>query len=252
MIFYDFTFTIFLIIAAISVYQVMGIARPALKKYKAFLIVFEFNHSIYYILIVVFILRGMFFEPFRIPSSSMRPTLIVNDFILVNKISYGIKIPLFNHTFIKLNKINRGDPIVFYYPPDPSKHYIKRVVGVGGDEVVYRDKQLYINGNQVTKNIIRTQSNSVILLKEFRETSTDNITYTIRDTYFKGVVEEEGNKGGVWIVPKDHLFVMGDNRDNSSDSRRWGFVPVNYVVGRAAYIWLHFGKAFFDRLGVIE
>ena len=203
---------------------------------------------------VVFILRSFLYEPFRIPSGSMLPTLHVGDFILVNKFDYGIRLPVTNTKIIPLGSPERGDVAVFKYPMDTSVDYIKRVVGLPGDTVEYRNKVLYVNGVEQKQSghtdFIDTQS---LVTLDQREEVLDGVSHMIaRDERRPSWVPagailrkaqscDYNETGFVCKVPEGHYFMMGDNRDNSEDSRYWGFVPDEYLVGRATLIWANFG-----------
>lgn len=197
----------------------------------------DLSKSFFPVFIVVLLLRGFVFEPFRIPSSSMLPTLEEQDLILVSKFSYGLRLPLIHSKFLDNDEPERGDVIVFRYPKDPSINYIKRVVGVPGDEVVYINKQLYIN-----KHLYKKTSEGVYEpgpggpIPEVAIRYTEN---TGERTY--DVLLTEGRTSGDWSthVPDGKYLVLGDNRDNSNDSRYWGFVPEENLVGRASYIWMN-------------
>ena len=224
-----------------------------------------YGKSFFPVLLLVFVIRSFIVEPFKIPSGSMMPTLIAGDFIVVNKFAYGIRLPVWNKTLIKVGKPNRGDIFVFHYPKNPSIDYIKRVVGLPGDEIRYENKELYINGKLASKYFqadYRYDLNAYQPLlpslnryfkggpyrlepnmwqaKEFIET-LGNSTHSL---LVHDHVPSEDDK---FIVPKGHYFAMGDNRDNSSDSRVWGFVPDELLVGKAFFIWLNFSQ--FNRIG---
>ena len=215
--------------------------RP--NKQKPSLIV-EYGKSFFPVLLLVFVIRSFIVEPFKIPSGSMMPTLIAGDFIVVNKFAYGIRLPLWNKTLIKVGKPKRGDIFVFHYPKDPSIDYIKRVIGLPGDEIRYENKELIINGERVNKILHEKYSymlndNQMIDAKKFIET-LDNSKYSL-------IVHDVPSEDYKFNVPDGHYFAMGDNRDNSSDSRFWGFVPDELLVGKAFFIWLNFSQ--FNRIG---
>ena len=209
-------------------------------------------------ILVVFLLRSFLFEPFKIPSGSMMPTLLVGDLILVNKFHYGIRLPVVNKKIVQNHDPERGDVMVFRFPKDPSTDYIKRVVGIPGDEVVFRNQQLFLNGQ-----LVPTQPSPPpgFYDEEARRYSPEfteklgNIEHGIlinpQSTPFFG--GQDGNQfpfrencrysadGVACKVPAGHYFMMGDNRDNSLDSRYWGFVPDENIVGKAFYVWMNFG-----------
>ena len=223
--------------------DILILKRKRLKKQKPPLII-EYGKSFFPILLAVFIIRSFIVEPFKIPSGSMMPTLISGDFIVVNKFSYGIRFPVWNKVLINLGKPNRGDVFVFHYPEDPSIDYIKRVIGLPGDEIRYENKELFINGEIINKTFLGKYSytfneNEMLEASEFIET-LDNSNYSI-------LVHDIPSENYKFNVPEGHYFAMGDNRDNSSDSRVWGFVSDELLVGKAFFIWLNFSE--FNRIG---
>lgn len=223
----------------------------------------EYGRGFFTIILVVFVLRSFVAEPYQIPSSSMRPGLVVGDFILVNKFSYGIRTPVLNNVLIPVGSPQRGDVMVFNYPQEPAINYIKRVIGLPGDVVEYRGKQLIINGEPAKTEAIGDhlyqEGGGAVANKLFTEQLGDHSYQTLQDpglppffwTGFKPH-PDRGNcryddGGFVCKVPDGHYFTMGDNRDHSSDSRYWGFVPEKYVVGKAFLVWMNFGA--FSRIG---
>ncbi len=212
-------------------------------KEKPSLIV-EYGKSFFPVLLLVFVIRSFIVEPFKIPSGSMMPTLIAGDFIVVNKFTYGIRFPVWNKTLIKIGKPKRGDVFVFHYPKDPSIDYIKRAIGLPGDEIRYENKELFINGKLIKKILLEKYSyafndNDMMHAKEFIE--------TLGDARYSLLVHDIPSEDYKFNVPDGHYFAMGDNRDNSSDSRVWGFVPDELLVGKAFFIWLNFSQ--FNRIG---
>lgn len=213
----------------------------------------EYGGSFFPVILIVFLLRSFLVEPFKIPSGSMIPTLQVGDFILVNKYTYGIRLPVINRKIIDINSPQRGDVMVFRYPEDPSLDYIKRVVGVPGDTVAYQNKQLTVNGQPVPTKRIEDYLHPERLYysRQFVE-KPDAIEHrTLNDEdappYVPGPVQfpdrencSYNSVGVICTVPPGRYFVMGDNRDNSRDSRFWGFVPEENIVGKAFFIWLNF------------
>lgn len=187
-------------------------------------------------LIAVVVVRSFFFEPFKIPSSSMVPTLRIGDHIFVSKFNYGLSVPFTKVEFLRLGEPKRGEVIVFLFPRDESLHYIKRVVGVPGDRIQFRGRELFINDEPVEKEPVTDPAVvgdlTGLLYKEKLGGVTHYVKYSSTPLYdFSGVSRTE-------IVPADKFFVMGDNRDDSYDSRSWGFVPRENIKGRAQMIWL--------------
>ncbi len=215
----------------------------------------DWTAGLFPVIVVVFLLRSFLFEPFKIPSGSMIPTLMVNDLILVNKFHYGVRLPVTNTKLLNNHSPQRGDVMVFRYPPKPSLDYIKRVVGVPGDEVSYLNKQLTINGKPLPKTALPDffDPDALRYSKQFEETNT-NRTYRIlndddRPAFIPGADDFQfkqncrySSQGLVCKVPEGHYFMMGDNRDNSLDSRYWGFVPEKNIVGKAFFVWMNFGN----------
>jgi signal peptidase I len=200
-------------------------------------------------------LRSFLFEPFKIPSGSMIPTLLVGDLILVNKFTYGIRLPVLNLKVSEGNKPQRGDVMVFRYPPKPSLDYIKRVVGVPGDTVAYLNKRLTINGQvQPTAAVPEFfDEDAMRYFKQYEEVLGDKKHRLLNDddrpAFVPGADKFEGHEGcsytieGVTCkVPEGTYFMMGDNRDNSMDSRYWGFVPERNIVGKAIFVWMNFSN----------
>ena len=197
----------------------------------------EYSRSLFPVIFVVLLLRSFLVEPFRIPSGSMMPTLLVGDFILVNKFAYGLRLPVLNTKFVDIGEPARGDVVVFRYPRDPATDYIKRVVGLPGDRVAYYDKQLYINGRPVAKEPLGTY-----------EGEGSGIGFTGTRLYLEHldgvdhqilIDPDKRSVEGEIVVPEGYYFVMGDNRDNSNDSRYWGPVPEGNLVGKAFLIWMN-------------
>ncbi len=212
----------------------------------------EYARTFFPVILIVLILRSFLVEPFRIPSGSMMPTLYSGDFILVNKFSYGIRLPLFNNKVIDVGSPERGDVFVFRYPDDPSIDYIKRVVGLPGDLIGYYGKTLYVNGKPMKQKslgaFIGTGAGASMLgadqyVEQLGDMEHDILVRSSAPSLSQGEVR----------VPEGHYFAMGDNRDNSNDSRVWGFVPEENLVGKAFMIWMSWNSTgdgvVFDRMG---
>jgi signal peptidase I len=223
----------------------------------------DWTAGLFPVILAVFVLRSFLFEPFKIPSGSMIPTLLVGDLILVNKFTYGLRLPVINTKLTEGNAPQRGDVMVFRYPPKPSLDYIKRVIGVPGDEVAYLNKKLTINGVEVSKTTVPEFFDEDLMryFKQFEETLGERkhrlLNDDARPAFVEGVEDfpfkqncRYSVEGVVCKVPEGHYFMMGDNRDNSLDSRYWGFVPDRNIVGKAFFIWMNFGN--FKRIGSFE
>lgn len=195
--------------------------------------VVEYAHSFFGVLFVVWVLRSFLFEPFTIPSGSMLPTLQVGDYILVNKYEYGLRLPVLGTEIVPVGKPQRGDIMVFKYPEQPSVNYIKRVIGLPGDVVRIQGGQVFVNGQALPREQV-SLNEAESWERYFRETS-DAVSHLIRHEAGRESTSPERE----WRVPDDSYFMLGDNRDNSRDSRYWGFVPDRYIVGKAFYIWMH-------------
>ena len=215
----------------------------------------DWTAGLFPVIIVVFLLRSFLFEPFKIPSGSMIPTLLINDLILVNKFHYGVRLPVINTKILNNHSPQRGDVMVFRYPPKPSLDYIKRVVGVPGDEVAYLNKKLTINGQALQKTSLPDffDEDTMRYARQFSEV-TGNHSYRLlnddeRPAFIPGTEDfpfkqncRYSSEGVVCKVPEGQYFMMGDNRDNSLDSRYWGFVPEKNIVGKAFFVWMNFGN----------
>lgn len=191
----------------------------------------DYSRSFFPVLLFVLVIRSFIFEPFRIPSGSMRPTLLEGDYIFVTKYSYGLRLPVTNTEIVETGEPERGDVVVFRLPSDPSINYIKRVVGLPGDTIVYRDHKLTVNGELVSKRPAPD---------EVADGSLDLFFENLGDHEHGILVSTRGvSRGGTYRVPEGHYFMMGDNRDNSRDSRFIGPVPEANLVGEAVRIWMH-------------
>lgn len=215
----------------------------------------DWTAGLFPVIVVVFLLRSFLFEPFKIPSGSMIPTLLINDLILVNKFHYGVRLPVLNTKILNNHSPERGDVMVFRYPPKPSLDYIKRVVGIPGDEVAYLNKKLTINGKPLPKVALPDffDEDAMRYAKQFQETTGERSYRLLNDddrpAFIPGADDFKfkencrySTEGVTCKVPEGHYFMMGDNRDNSLDSRYWGFVPEANIVGKAFFVWMNFGN----------
>jgi signal peptidase I len=251
-----------LLLATVLTGAIWMIDAFALKKTRkstsAEPVVVEMARSFFPVILIVFVLRSFLYEPFKIPSESMVPTLVVGDFILVNKFTYGVRLPVINKKIVDVGLPQRGDVMVFRYPEDPTKDFIKRVVGTPGDKIVYRNKRLTINDQPIVTEQLDSQTrvDDRLAFQSFdviREKLGEKAHISYLDPRAQSVrlggVREFPNRGNcaynddqmTCTVPAGHYFMMGDNRDNSEDSRYWGFVPEENIVGKAVLVWMNFG-----------
>ncbi|MCC5866705.1 MAG: signal peptidase I [Wenzhouxiangella sp.] len=214
----------------------------------------ELAGSIFPVLLLVLIIRSFVFEPFKIPSGSMIPTLLIGDFIVVNKFSYGLRLPVVNKRIVSLGDPERGDVMVFRFPEDTRVNYIKRVIGLPGDTITYRNKILFVNGEPIV------QDQQGLWEGEGRNRNLPGRRPQLRQEFLgedpHNILvhpDQPARQTQTWVVPEGHYFVLGDNRDHSLDSRAWGFVPEENLVGRATRIWMHWdcsrGCIDFRRIG---
>jgi signal peptidase I len=217
----------------------------------------DWTAGLFPVIVVVFVLRSFLFEPFKIPSGSMIPTLMINDLILVNKFHYGVRLPVSNLKIFDNHSPERGDVMVFRYPPKPSLDYIKRVVGLPGDEVAYLNKKITVNGKPLDKAALPEffDEDALRYTKQYQEVAADGqrkyriLNEDDRPSFVQATEDfpfrencRYSSEGVVCKVPPGHYFMMGDNRDNSLDSRFWGFVPEKNIVGKAFFVWMNFGN----------
>lgn len=259
---------------AVAAYQAGAgsVDSSTLEKLNREPLLVEYGKSFFPVLAVVLILRSFLVEPFQIPSGSMKPTLAVGDFILVNKFAYGIRLPVLETKIIPVGDPQRGDVMVFRYPNDPRINFIKRVVGLPGDHIVYEDKQLIVNGEPVRRELLRTvQDDEVpaghpLQAVAKAEIYLEQLGVASHEARYKNMSQTPPPKE--WVVPEGHYFMVGDNRDNSNDSRYWtapemppelwGMVPDNYIVGKAFAVWMHWPEPklknlpSFTRVGLID
>ncbi|NWC91437.1 MULTISPECIES: signal peptidase I [unclassified Pseudomonas] len=252
--------------AAIASYQ-GSVSQPdvaVIEKLNKEPMLVEYGKSFFPVLFIVLVLRSFLVEPFQIPSGSMKPTLDVGDFILVNKFSYGIRLPVIDKKVIEIGDPQRGDVMVFRYPSDPNVNYIKRVVGLPGDVIRYTsDKRLFVNGESVAEKLIGAEPNTLGSAELYQE-KLGAVEHEIR----KEMSRYRSPPDNQWTVPAGHYFMMGDNRDNSNDSRYWddpnipkellGMVPDQNIVGKAFAVWMSWPEPKlshlpnFSRVGLIK
>ena len=251
-----------LLLATVLTGIIWGVDAFALRKSRANNsaepIVVEMARSFFPVILIVFVLRSFLYEPFKIPSESMVPTLVVGDFILVNKFTYGVRLPVINKKLIGVGLPQRGDVMVFRYPVDPSKDFIKRVVGIPGDKITYKNKRLTINDQPVPTEQLDSQtrvddrlafqSYDVIREKLGEKPHISYLDPRMPDVRVDAVRKFPHRANCAYnddqmtcTVPAGHYFMMGDNRDNSEDGRYWGFVPEENIVGKAVLVWMNFG-----------
>lgn len=237
----DFALVLFIALVVTGAFTAWDrfVRRPRLKREgrtdarDPFLI--EYSKAFFPVILIVFVLRSFVVEPFRIPSGSMLPSLYIGDFILVNKFVYGIRLPVIDEKIIDISRPERGEVMVFRFPHDESINYIKRVVGLPGDQIEYKDKSLIINGEKVAQDeasdeVLEEVGNGNESIDHFKEVLGEVNHSILKDT-------DKPSTNMRFSVPEGHYFVMGDNRDYSNDSRYWGFVPEENIIGKAFFIW---------------
>jgi len=213
------------------------VAKEELSVFGQEPIIVEYAKSFFPVLLVVLALRSFVLEPFQIPTGSMIPTLKVGDFILVNKYAYGLRLPVVGTKLVDIGEPQRGEVMVFI-PPHEDKYYVKRVIGLPGDRIRYENKMLYINGEEIPREYVEdidVDTSQGALPGTLHRELIGGVEH---DTQFIDIVDNFGQRTS-WIVPDEHYFMMGDNRDNSLDSRRWGYVHEGKIVGKAIAVWLH-------------
>lgn len=203
-------------------------------------IIIDYARSFFPILFLVFSVRSFAYEPFRIPSGSLKPTLLIGDFVLVNKFDYGIRLPIIHKKIISINEPKRGDIVVFREPPKESRDLIKRVIGLPGDHISYKDKTLYVNGKEIPQQFEKYSSDQEdhegpwpVIEKQ------ENLLGTQHHIY---LIPARENDDFDVVVPQGKYFMMGDNRDMSADSRVWGFLPEENIIGKATHVWMSYDK----------
>ena len=262
----DFELALFLalVLAGLIMYWDRAFGRPRrLRQAKPGVsarmpLIVEYSKAFFPVILAVFLLRAFIVEPFRIPSGSMLPSLFIGDFILVSKSSYGIKLPILKRQIAPVGLPDRGDVMVFRFPKNPKTNFIKRVIGTPGDIVSYHNKRLSINGNPLPLEEVEL----VNWQTEDQDGRVQTFLESVNEESHTIMIDSQRSSGSIRVkVPEGHYFVMGDNRDHSNDSRYWGFVPEEFIVGKAFFIWFSWdsggdgvlGKINWSRIGsVIE
>ena len=262
----DFELALFLalVLAGLIMYWDRAFGRPRrLRQAKPGVsarmpLIVEYSKAFFPVILAVFLLRAFIVEPFRIPSGSMLPSLFIGDFILVSKSSYGIKLPVLKRQIAPVGLPDRGDVMVFRFPKNPKTNFIKRVIGTPGDIVSYHNKRLSINGNPLPLEEVEL----VNWQTEDQDGRVQTFLESVNEESHTIMIDSQRSSGSIRVkVPEGHYFVMGDNRDHSNDSRYWGFVPEEFIVGKAFFIWFSWdsdgdgvlGKINWSRIGsVIE
>ncbi len=226
-----------LICGIIALLDVIFWAKKRKISQRKMPLIIDYARAFFPVLLLVFLLRSFLYEPFRIPSGSLKPTLNVGDFILVNKFHYGVRLPVIHTKIFELNEPKRGDIMVFRWPPNPSYDFIKRVIGLPGDKISYENKVLYINGEKIPQTLIKNEvdkdESGTSWQVELKQEDLLGIKHDIYQT-----PEKSNDDFHDVVVPEGMFFVMGDNRDGSADSRFWGFVPEANIVGKATLVWM--------------
>lgn len=230
-----------LITGLIALFDMLFLARhrrvAASQKTVKMPVIIDYARSFFPVLLIVFILRSFLYEPFRIPSGSLEPTLLTGDFILVNKYHYGLRLPVIHEKLSQGNVINRGDIIVFRWPPDTSVDFIKRVIGVPGDRISYVGKELLVNGQHIPQTLLQKNKAMNEEGMEWQPEEKIEDLFGIKHHIYIDPQKNTQDYHDI-IVPEGMYFVMGDNRDNSADSRYWGFVPDQNIIGKAVRVWM--------------
>ena len=262
----DFELALFLalVLAGLIIYWDRAFGRPKRMRQAEsgvsarMPLIVEYSKAFFPVILAVFLLRAFIVEPFRIPSGSMLPSLFIGDFILVSKSSYGIKLPVLKRQIAPVGLPDRGDVMVFRFPKNPKTNFIKRVIGTPGDIVSYHNKRLSINGNPLPLEEVEL----VNWQTEDQDGRVQTFLESVNEESHTIMIDSQRSSGSIRVkVPEGHYFVMGDNRDHSNDSRYWGFVPEEFIVGKAFFIWFSWdsggdgvlGKINWSRIGsVIE
>lgn len=241
--FESFLFYLTLVAGIIALFDVLYLAKKR-ARYAAnthvpqkMPLLIDYARSFFPVLLLVFLLRSFLFEPFRIPSGSLEPTLLTGDFILVNKYNYGIRLPIIHTKILNNGEPKRGDIMIFRWPPDTSYNFIKRVIGLPGDKISYVNKELYVNGEKIPQSAAEETVNGVENDFAWQAVMKEEDLLGVKHKIFVQPDKASRNYTNI-TVPEGMYFVMGDNRDDSADSRFWGFVPSENIVGKAVMVWM--------------
>ncbi len=233
---FSLTLLVFSFLIIILIDQLFFAKKRKISAQKQPLIV-EYAHSFFWVLLIVWIIRSFIVQPYRVPTGSLEPTIAPGDFILVNQFAYGLRFPALNYQLVPVGEPKRGDIVLFYWPVDPNIVFVKRLIGLPGDHIVYKNKTLYINGKEMQQQDlgagfdIESNENIAVIVKQ---ENLDGIIHKIN------VLPQGGETGDIDItVPAGNYFMMGDNRDDSEDSRSWGFVPQENIIGKALFVWMN-------------
>lgn len=231
-----------IITGLIALLDILFFAPSRKTKQKEMPVIIDYARSFFPVLLVVFLLRSFLYEPFRIPSGSLEPTLLKGDFILVNKFDYGIRLPVIHTKLFGNNTPKRGDIMVFRWPPNPSYDFIKRVIGLPGDKISYINKELYVNGEKIPQEFLQNTKALDESGNEWEALEKQENLLGVKHSIFIDSGKSSRDFNDI-VVPEGMYFVMGDNRDDSADSRYWGFVPDANIVGKAVLVWMSWDSA---------
>lgn len=235
----------------IALFDILFFAKKRTPEKKMPLLI-DYSRSFFPVLLIVFMLRSFAYEPFRIPSGSLEPTLLTGDFILVNKFDYGIRLPVIHKKIMAVNEPKHGDIVVFRFPPNPSVNFIKRLIGLPGDRISYINKILYVNGQKMPQSFIKNTIAEDENGSQWQATENSELFFDIKHDIYLDSAKSSPDFKDI-VVPEGMYFMMGDNRDDSADSRYWGFVPEANIVGKAVSVWMSWNgsqhSVRWDRLG---
>lgn len=250
----DFSFSFYLTLAVIITGVISLLDKCYYRKRRTGKTspLVDYARAFFPILLVVWVMRSFLFQPYRVPTGSLEPTIMPGDFIAVEQFAYGLRMPVLNEKVVKIEEPKRGDIALFHWPVNPKIVFVKRVIGLPGDHIVYKNKTLYINGIKVKQKFLhKTNDEGTLGYPRLVYVKQENLLGNVHNIY----VEPDADQAGEYkkIVPPGHYFMMGDNRDNSDDSRQWGFVPERNLIGKACVVWMSWDalhrKVRWDRMG---